>query len=403
VHPDTYRRLRSEFGESVVTNYFESASGDFAGRLYDQYIARILYPQAKGPTEAACHGYWDSVVNTIPRIFGYETSRDTNHRTTTGGDRPDFIVYINNRAVFRGEEKGPSTSGDPKKELTSKLSEWPRGAPYIVGYSAEYNNVEFWIISDTARSDDWDARYTSIGAFDFDRVNGRLEAANLLVKILRALPLLVPRIGVPLSFQKVTTDHAETESPYGTYVIKKIFDGDDGLRRKLKYIYKAVSGNKHINQMKGKIQTVTRKVKSPYLQLQLTPVGFLRNPTSPSEKKAWLISISIAVNHLHKHNIIHRDIRWPNMIRSSTAELFWFLIDFTDAFVEGHAQPRLLPETDESPPRINEFPTPKSVDVWSIGRALIELPGNTRTESDLAYWMTHDPIPEASNVCEQVS
>ncbi|PRP78898.1 hypothetical protein PROFUN_13337 [Planoprotostelium fungivorum] len=382
-------------------------------RIYEQ--DRV--PQPPGPTESSCHSFWDSVIKTTCCIFEYETVRDNNQETTTGSNRPDFVAFVNGKALLRGEEKGPTSSGDPKEELTSKLQEWPKGAPFIIGYSAQYTSVSFWIITAPTTPKKWEQRYTSLGTFVFTRLEDRLAATILLVKILRFLPLSAAQIEDPLSFRKTTgvrqlnqieiteVEHADTESIDGVTVVKRIYDTSDDFLKKTTYIFNSVQGNIHINQSQG-ITRIKKGRTFEYLRIYLTPVGRVRPPSTTEERKLWLECMLDAVRHLHKYHIVHRDIRWDNMIRLvDNSGPLWVLIDLTDAWVKGYECPlRSLPTEDWShAPGVNErCPSPR-VDIWSLGRAYCKLPGISQDERDLGEWMATWPdTPQLPAVLQRV-
>jgi hypothetical protein len=93
-------------------------------------------PDAHG-TEDSFHSFWDAMIrHIIDAILGIDcvSIRNSNKQTSTHILRPDFGAIIRTLCLFRGEEKSPSSSDDPRKELVDKLKDWVyRPAPYIFG------------------------------------------------------------------------------------------------------------------------------------------------------------------------------------------------------------------------------------------------------------------------------
>jgi hypothetical protein len=78
---------------------------------------------------------WDlnirSIIETLERSG--HSNRNTSEHTATRNLRPDYNRTFDGKCIFRGEEKGPQSSEDPKEELCSKM-EWVYDpAPYVFG------------------------------------------------------------------------------------------------------------------------------------------------------------------------------------------------------------------------------------------------------------------------------
>lgn len=86
-------------------------------------------------TKASYHNFWDTHICKFLEalILEGDADRNSNRHPETRKARPDFGFLINKRCVFRGEEKGPMSGGDPAAELIQKLKWTYDSAPYILG------------------------------------------------------------------------------------------------------------------------------------------------------------------------------------------------------------------------------------------------------------------------------
>lgn len=88
-----------------------------------------------GGTEESFHYFWDENIRMILQLlvpFGKSTRNSSKHAATRTL-RPDYAFLLGNICPFRGEEKPPGSTEDPKAELSNKL-EWAYApAPYVLG------------------------------------------------------------------------------------------------------------------------------------------------------------------------------------------------------------------------------------------------------------------------------
>ena len=69
------------------------------------------------------------------------------------------------------------------------------------------------------------------------------------------------------------------------------------------------------------------------MHLELSPVGYTTLPTTENELRAAILDVLKTVEILHENDIVHRDIRWVNIIR--LMDNSWMLIDFEEAALIG--------------------------------------------------------------------
>ena len=73
--------------------------------------------------------------------------------------------------------------------------------------------------------------------------------------------------------------------------------------------------------------------KSIRVSLHLRPVGFNPHPKDVADLKAIIHDVLKGLEWIHSHNYVHRDLRWPNIIRESHGKVR--LIDLENADKEG--------------------------------------------------------------------
>jgi hypothetical protein len=99
------------------------------------YKAAVDRPPNDDSTENAFISFWDKNVRDVLEALlpGGTAIRNSNHHTSTLANRPDFGFIYNQICPFRGEEKSPTNTDDPKAELSQKLTWVYDPAPYILG------------------------------------------------------------------------------------------------------------------------------------------------------------------------------------------------------------------------------------------------------------------------------
>lgn len=89
-----------------------------------------------GHTEQSFIYFRDALISqTLVYVLGNvgDYTRNSNHNTSTGRQRPDYSFCIKGHCVFRGEEKAPYSTEDPRSELVKKLNWSYDPLPFILG------------------------------------------------------------------------------------------------------------------------------------------------------------------------------------------------------------------------------------------------------------------------------
>lgn len=112
----------TRLSSNVRDRFFELSDGDHCHGLFISFFWLIMSIPGVGGTESSFHSFWDGVFGNVALLFQSTINRDSSLGTTTDRDRPDWSAETRGYRLFRGEEKGPETEGDPKDELLRKLS-----------------------------------------------------------------------------------------------------------------------------------------------------------------------------------------------------------------------------------------------------------------------------------------
>ncbi|KAF8513568.1 hypothetical protein BU17DRAFT_95259 [Hysterangium stoloniferum] len=98
-------------------------------------MAVVESPSATG-TKDFVRGFWDKNIKDVIELVLQQgqSIRNSNHNMETKNMCPDFGLLVQNVCVFRGVEKGPGNSEDPRAELVDKLTWVYSPAEYLLGY-----------------------------------------------------------------------------------------------------------------------------------------------------------------------------------------------------------------------------------------------------------------------------
>lgn len=105
----------------------------------ESFLDTLFFAAAKPPptegTESSFIHFWDSNVREVLQLIIPEgkSTRDSSLHTATRSLRPDYAFLLHKLCPFRGEEKGPGSKDNPKKELSDKLAWAYDPAPYVLG------------------------------------------------------------------------------------------------------------------------------------------------------------------------------------------------------------------------------------------------------------------------------
>ncbi|TMW65829.1 hypothetical protein Poli38472_003594 [Pythium oligandrum] len=216
----------------------------------------------------------------------------------------------------------------PLKELSDKLIWRYNDAPYVFGYAAVGYQVSLVLIRKDA-TDPRGAFAEVIEEYDLSEHNGRLtfflallNLSTLFRPVLQLIrPLTIPEYGVEvrqngveLYFGKDSVIKEYPASMPSGSIIKKL-------------------ATLHTLMAKHRVPNVVTLVKSSMKKkrVELKPIGRAEPPSDLKQLLTALCDILTALVALHSIGVMHRDLRWENVIKYENGPDKWFLIDFDDA------------------------------------------------------------------------
>lgn len=327
----------------------------------DDHLGNVFTPPATGSTESSYIAFWDVLVSQPISLFSLETlvfDRDTSKFSSSENKRPDKLGMVSRLALWRGEEKGPDTQGDPKEELVRKLI-WTYGnLPYLMCYYANTAIVTYCALVH-------DAKRCKTQVMDLITVNLSVPEDRLLAsligfnisKLLLRLSQAGTKLGVESDFYEHRSDGKTVLVGTG---VDKIYR-DKSTFEKVHQIYKSIKGCPNAEQVE-KINNVDRRFR-------MIPRCFVESRARPEDEllKA-LINVAEALVWLHGRNLMHRDITWRNVLRNISGTN-WVLIDFDESSATpcGHAHGLCV---EAHAPEMSRGRHDSSVDIWGIGHLI---------------------------------
>jgi hypothetical protein len=273
--------------------------------------------------------------------------------------RPDFLFWMRDVLVFRGEEKDADLK-TAQVELGTKLV-WNRtvlgGLPYIFGYAATHTHITFHALGDN------DVNQKIAGPFQLTNAYGRVKVLFTLMQIYRLMCLLVDRVPVNTARVHSTVRNESTGSVVQILedkVVKRFVTPShyDDLRK----LYQLLKSDRpHI------IKVLKFERKSNHVTLEMSPLLARRLPSTETELFYAIKCVLLALNFLHSQKWLHNDIRWPNVLQKSL--LVWMLIDMECATpFQGDTEFSLAVQAPEV--KTNALARSEASDVFLVGKLL---------------------------------
>ncbi|GJJ14384.1 hypothetical protein Clacol_008648 [Clathrus columnatus] len=382
------------------------------------YAAVKSRPPPEG-TKDSYHGFWDRNINDIIAAIlpDGKMQRNSNRDTATKGLRPDYAFLLNRFCLFRGEEKAPNSTGNPKAELAEKLHWVYDPAPYVLGaLIAVFSSVGIYLTTTLAgyhaigtnvalaailrpRSDK-----TQAVVYDIARADLRLRKARTL-----HLRRLINLAGILQTLPDIVRNHdAEFE------ILERFCSSQDNstieiVSHAVIKTYKDSKRVEHLQNIYALIQdrnvpNTDRPLHTEGSRIILKPRGISRVPKTQRELLGAVACVleTLAVSHSF-YPTFHRDIRWPNVMARLDDDNRWFLIDWEDASNSPTlAQPHFARKTHC--PTIFVDGHGAEVDIWGVGELILRCEGlDVSSElKGLGKWMQEAPAPSAQEALNKV-
>jgi len=256
---------------------------------------------------------------------------DSSH-TSEQNKRPDFLFYVNDFLILRGEEKSKRMQlRDAETELVNKLKVWSAHTfgrlQYIFGLACAGQSLTICALSSLGQV----SRISQ--TFNFERVQDRLQVLICVINLARLIKTCLPRMprGITKLYEKIRRPNGSIVI-YEDCVVKKVLVSS--LQSQERYTYLT---NLYRNMLEAKVPHVIEcmEISPPsqdddiYIRLKLKPCGIVFVPTSFNELLTALKCILLALEAIHRLGYVHRDVRWLNIIYVNSND--WRLIDFENS------------------------------------------------------------------------
>ncbi|CAI5709419.1 unnamed protein product [Peronospora farinosa] len=372
----TYDKLFEPVPRRAISDGASIVGGSFVDPLFcgcSGFVSKATY-----------HFLWDSLIAVLfKRISNGTYLRYRNESSSIDLGRPDLCYYCkySDVCIFRGAEKASGQMQVPLKELCDKLVWKYDAASYIFGYAAVGLKVCLVIIRKDEMTERG-AKVETIETYDLSDLHSRLQfflaMLNLLTLFRPVLKLIEP-LGIP-EYGNIIAGNGVKISLAEDCVVKTYgFDPIDTFGRFGPFDpYGITSGSViwnlrkvHHLMKKGSVPNVVelRKTSMKKKHVILSPLGRPVAPKNVHQLLTALRDILKALVAMHAIKIMHRDLRWPNVLKYQDKGDKWFLIDFDDAALSPASKVNHLRAETHAPEVLLSSHTVK-VDIWSVGYLL---------------------------------
>ncbi|UZO13135.1 uncharacterized protein OCT59_004640 [Rhizophagus irregularis] len=121
--------------------------------------------------------------------------------------------------------------------------------------------------------------------------------------------------------------------------------------------------------LKEHYENITYKESRGRINITYGPVGYLCTPKNEDELRYAICDILEIVSKLHREEVVHRDIRWDNVVKLTNGK--WLLIDFEEAARIGDERDTLIISAPEYENGTDTCQA--SGDIWMIGKLMNEV------------------------------
>ncbi|TMW56155.1 hypothetical protein Poli38472_008803 [Pythium oligandrum] len=351
---------------SVFTKLFQSHQAISAHTAMVLHSA--IHPTTCGfdfAPKATYHHFWDSLIGVVLRLVSNGFYR--RHRDVPGLFCPDFVFYYAGKrvCVFRGQEEGSGEMDVPIRKMSENMVWRHDDAPYLFGYIA----VRYQVCLVVIRKGEDACRPTVevLEQYDLGKVCGRL---SFLLALLN-MSTLFRSVDEQIRYANIR-EHDVTVQPNGV----TIRCGKDSVLQE----YPPDLPSESIIKNLKKLHTLMAKQSVPNVvclakantkerHVVLRPLGLSLHPSDLKQLLMALRDVLNALVTLHSIGIMHRNLRWENVLKHPDDCDKWFLTNFDDAVLVPAAQGVQHLSDDSHAPEVDSEHAVE-VDIWGVGHLL---------------------------------
>jgi len=314
--------------------------------------------------------------------------------------RPDYCLWVDGTLFLKGEHKRVAAELDKaKSELLSKMSAWNdkvlRGLPFLPCYALAGTLIQFCAIFPPTDLSPTPLLKDISDTYDLGNEASRLTVMRISLNMFRVFVFLkasMPQAG-PSLFKRDRRGNSGGYIEYmADHVVKKCHPS-------INEVYDCLQGD---NALPCAIKVLRKPnfFTNGMCLLEIRPVCVEVKPRSTAELRCAIRCVLTALMHLHDRGLVHRDVRWPNVLKD---ENDWKLADFELADKVGSVVPRGKIANRYLPPELQveeNVGYEPSGDVFCVGRLVLELSGTDPAlpfSDEVATWVERVTCSDKSN------
>ena len=308
------------------------------------------------------------LINVVSMVVGQNLIDASG--ATESKKRPDFCLWMDGALILMGEAKRFSWDlVRAKRELTAKMNVWNtvalRGLSFLPCFAIAGSQFQICAISYPSDPCASLRLHECSEAYDMIDPNHRLWIMRISLNMLRCMVALrsqMPQPGeiMPLYLTQdrgndcsitIMNDHVVKVCNLAPSAVYDLLKESSPLPCAV-----TVSNLKHL--------------KGTLFKMEIRPVCLQVLPSTQEALRSAVFDVLAALVAFHGHGFVHRDIRWPNILKSLNG---WLLADFELASREGEFIPDGAIAQDFLPPEVvNGNRYMHAGDIYAVGRLLIK-------------------------------
>jgi hypothetical protein len=359
--------LESEAGDDVMDNLSRflteginmvcNEASAFEMSFVSHFLTKFLWQR------------FGSLTNAVQLYFGQDLADPSG--ATIKRLRPDYCLWVNGALLLKAERRSDWKELDlAKNELESKMNGWNplalQGLPFLPCFAVAGRLIQFCALFPPARDGARPQLRDVSDVFNMATSFGRLWAMRVAFNMLRVLPVL--RAKLPSSVPMLYAPHSRGLRGFimimDDFVAKRCKPAAEGG------IYECLDPDS-----KSPLPCAIRVVREGQPRwngledLVIRPVCRQVLPASEDELRFAIRSVVTALREFHARGFVHRDVRWPNVLRDGDC---WLLSDFELAARDGAELPPDSVDPQYLPPEVNASCWRYSAagDMFCVGRMI---------------------------------
>ena len=269
---------------------------------------------------------WMSLDKLAPSLYlqsGLSLNLADISGATRKGLRLDLCVWVKGALLLKAEIKRSVDEMDTAKaELLAKMSAWNpvalRGLPFLPCFVAAGSLLQFCAV--LPPSSNSNAKLCDASdLFDMGDALGCmsiLRASLNMMRVFMCLRKKLPLVAPKLFYQQPRRNDGSSIEFRGDCVVKR-------CRPAPLAVYEALKLPSPLPY--AVTIALGRSIRNGIIRLEIRPVCLEQLPSTVEELRTALRCVLTALCALHARGFVHRDVRWPNVLKS---EEQWLLADF---------------------------------------------------------------------------